>query len=294
MNNNFKLKLTGIAFLIASAAGSSICIAQQPANQVTQDGAIKLTYNYQVNKPVRYLTESKIIQTMDVMGQSMQVIVNSVFGCSIKAIDSPGQNLKLEVTVDTIGQSTESPMGSSGGGVKEVQGKVFNVVINPAGKSVDISEAESIVFNIEGSGESNLAETFINFFPVLPSNPVKAGDVWNSSDSVNTKSQAMSMKMLVISENKMEGFESVDGVECAKISAVVKGDRVMKVKNQDIDILIKGPFTGTADFFFSLKDGYFIKQIVYTKMTGNMEMTAPEAMSFPVVMEISSVNEVKK
>ncbi len=289
MKNTFKRNLT-LFTVIITLLGSSVCFAQQPSGR----RAMKLTYKYPIDKPVKYMTESKINQKMDVMGQSMEVNIISVFGCTIKALRSSGENLKLEVTVDTIGQTTDSPMGSSGGEVKELKGKVFNVVINPAGKSLDLSEAESIVYNIEGSGESNLSETFINFFPVLPEKMISPGDTWNSSDSVNTKSASMSMKMSVNSENKLEGFETVDGVECAKISALVNGNRVMTVRNQDVDILIKGPFTGTATFFFSLGDGYFVRQVVDTKMTGTVDMKAPEAMSFPVVMQISSVNEVIK
>jgi hypothetical protein len=282
--------VVAISVSILFCAASS---AQMPANQRSADGSIKLVYNYPSDKPVRYLTESKIIQTMDIMGQSMQVNVNSVFGCSIRAVGNPDNNLKLEVTVDTIGQSTDSPMGSTGGAIKEVQGKVFNIVINPTGKSVDISEAENIVYNIQGSGESNLSETFVNFFPVLPDNPIKEGDTWTSTDSVNTKTSAMSMKVSITSANKMDGFENVDGNECVKISAALDGYRIMNVNNEGMDIHVKGPFTGTATFFFSIKDGYFIKQLVDTKMTGDIEMTAPEAVTFPVVMDINSVNMVK-
>lgn len=285
MKNIFKEKLTGIASLTVAIVSSSICFAQQP---------VELAYNFPASTPVKYLTESKIILNMDIMGQAMQVNVNSVFGCSVKAAGLVDKNLKLEVTVDTIGQLTESPMGSTGGAVKDVQGKVFNIVINPKGKSVDISEAEKIVYNIEGSGESNLAETFVSFFPVLPSDPVKPGDTWNSTDSINTRSNVMSMKMTITSENKMEGFETIDGVECVKISAVLSGNRAMTIRNQDVDQLIKGPFTGTANFFFSVRDGYFIRQVVISRMTGTLEMTAPEVMTFPIVMDTNTVIEVRK
>ncbi len=286
-------RLVVVVSITVSSLFCTVSFSQTPVNQKSSDGSIKLAYNYPIDKSVRYLTESKIIQTMDIMGQTMQVNVNSVFGCAIKASGNPDNNLKLEVTVDTIGQSTDSPMGSTGGAVKEVQGKIFNILINPTGKTVDISEAENVVYNIEGSGESNLSETFINFFPVLPDNPVKEGDSWTSTDSVNTKTSAMSMKVSITSANKMEGFENVDGNECVKISAALDGYRFMNVNSQGMDIHVKGPFTGTATFFFSIKDGYFIKQLVDTKMTGDIEMTAPEAVTFPVVMDISAVNEVK-
>lgn len=291
-----KTLFASLVLVVLISVSGMICpltSAQQPLNQKSADGSVKIVYNYPTDKPVRYLTDSKMIQTMDIMGQSMQVNINSVFGCSIKAVGNPENNLKLEVTVDTIGQSTDSPMGSTGGAVREVQGKVFNIVINPSGKSVDISEAENIVYNIEGSGESNLSETFVNFFPVLPDNAIKTGDTWTSTDSVNTSTSAMSMKMTITSANKMEGFENVDGNECVKITAALDGYRVMDVNSQGMDIHIKGPFTGTATFFFSLQDGYFIKQLVDSKMTGEVEMTAPEPVNFPVIMDINSVNEVK-
>jgi hypothetical protein len=68
----------------------------------------------------------------------------------------------------------------------------------------------------------------------------------------------------------------------------------MTVVNQGMDIFIKGPFSGTAEILFAVKEGYFIRQTVTTKMTGNMEITSPEAMSFPVVMDMTTVSEVKK
>jgi len=294
MNIITKKRLDGIMLLFACSMSLSVCLAQQSAVSTSTSGPVKLVYKYPVGQPVRYMNVNKVVQTMDIMGQSMQVNVNSVFGCTIKAVGMADENMKLEVIVDTIGQNTESPMGSTGGAVKEVQGKVFTIVISPLGKDVDITEAEKIVYNVEGSGESNLSETFINYFPELPENPVKAGDTWSSNDSVTTSTTSMSMKNVAISAYKFEGFETVGGVECAKISSVMTGNRVMSIHSNETDFVLKGPFTGTAEFFFSVRDGYFIRQVVNSRMTGNMDMTYPEAMTFPVVMEINSINEVIK
>jgi hypothetical protein len=171
-----KRRLAGIGLLVACSMSLTVCIAQQSAGSTSTSAPVKLVYKYPVGQPVKYMNVNKVVQTMDIMGQSMQVNVNSVFGCTIKAVGMADKNMKLEVIVDTIGQNTESPMGSTGGAVKEVQGKVFTIVISPLGKDVDITEAEKIVYNVEGSGESNLSETFINYFPELPENSVKAGD----------------------------------------------------------------------------------------------------------------------
>jgi hypothetical protein len=264
-------------------------------SQSDQSGnPVKLQYNYPMNQPVKYISTAKVIQTMDFGGQTMEVNIKTAFGCTVKANGNQGSNMKLEITVDTLGQSTESPMGSSGGAVADVTGKAFNIVVAPEGKSVDVSEAQKFTYTIEGSGETDLSQAVSDFFPVLPANSVKPGDTWNFTDSVTSKSTAMSMKMMVNSVNKLEGYETAEGMECAKISAVISGTRQMTVVNQGMDIFIKGPFSGTAEILFAVKEGYFIRQTVTTKMTGNMEITSPEAMSFPVVMDMTTVSEVKK
>jgi hypothetical protein len=255
---------------------------------------VKLVYNYPANLPVRYITTGKVAQVMDFGGQTMEVNIKSAFGCTVKAAGKQDNNLNLEITVDTLGQSTESPNGFSGGAVADVAGKAFKIVIAPEGKSVDVSEAQKLTYTIEGSGETDISQTVSNFFPVLPSDPVKPGDTWNFTDSVTSKTNAMSMKMLVNSQNKLEGFETIDGIECAKISAVISGTRQMTVVNQGMDIYIKGPFSGTAEILFEIKEGYFLKQTVITKMTGNMEITSPQTMTFPVTMDMTTVTEIKR
>ena len=42
-----------------------------------------------------------------------------------------------------------------------------------------------------------------------------------------------------------------------------------------------------------VKEGYFIKLTSATTMKGNMEMTSPQAMAFPIVIEMKGTNEVK-
>jgi hypothetical protein len=256
-------------------------------------GAIKFAYNYPADKAIRYSGTTVMAEIMDIQGQSMQVDVNSAFGCYVKSAGKQDNNLKIEIKVDTLGQTTNSPMGGSGGAVQDVKGKTFNVVITPEGKTVDLSGAIGLVFSLEGSGESNMMERFSDFFPVLPSKAVVKGDIWNATDSITTQSPAMTIKTIDNSINKFEGTETVNGIECAKISTQHSGTISMKVLSQGNDLSIKGPFTGTSEFLFAVKEGYFIKMTSATKVTGSMEMTLPQAMTFPIVLDMKSVNEVK-
>ncbi len=257
-----------------------------------QSGAVKLEYNYPADKPVKYLSTTKIVQTMDVMGQVMEVNVSALLGCSIKSKGILNKSLNLEVTIDSMYQKVDSPQGSAGGVLRDAMGKVFIMSISPEGKETDLSEAGKLLINIEGSGTTDAAQSFSDFFPDMPSGSVSPGYTWTQTDTIKTKSVSNSMVMTIKSDNKFEDFEEINGVKCARISSVMSGDRLMITQTQGMDITTKGPFTGTSIVYFSHGNGYFVKQTVNTKQTGTIDITSPENMSFPVVIDMTSVNEV--
>lgn len=292
--NRLNRKLFYSIFIVSFLTLSTECFSQIAASGAGLNNPVIIQYNYPLGVSVKYLSTNKILQNMEFNGQSVEATVNSTFGCTIKATGSEEKNLKLEVNVDTLGQTNESPMGYAGGGVNEVTGKSFNVIIAPDGKGIDLSEAGKITYTAGVSGESNLLSVFYDFFPVLPVIPVKPGDKWSGSDSVKTKTSSMEMKMYINSENRLDSIEMIDGIECARISATLSGTQDLNIQSQGAEIKIKGPYTGTQNLIFSLKDGYFLRNEVTMKMTGTMEMSMPESMSVPIVMTNISVNEVKK
>lgn len=277
------------AGLIVFFSGICSSVLSQPTT-----GAVKLTYNYPADKAVRYLVTSAMSQIMDIQGQSMQVDVKSAFGCGVKSGGKQDSNLKLDIEIDTLGQTNESPMGNYGGAVAEVKGKTFSIIISSEGRVVDNSGATGLVYSTEGGGENNMSQTFSEFFPVLPSKEISPGETWSSTDSLTTKSPSMTMKTIDSTVNKFEGIETVDGIECAKISTQHSGIMSMNVQSQGNDIFIKGPFTGTSEFMFAIREGYFIKLTSATKVNGNLEMTSPQEMSFPIVLDMKAVNEIRK
>lgn len=185
------------------------------------------------------------------------------------------------------------PQGAAGGPINDVKGKVFSMVISPSGKTVDLTEASKVVYTVEGSGESNMTQPFLNYFPALPANEVKSGDTWTSNDTINSKSPTNSIYMPVESIYKFEGVEIIDGVDCARITATLSGTRKMTTQSQGMEIHTSGPFTGTQVLFIALKEGYLMKETVSTKMTGTIEIP-DQNMSFPVVMSITSENGLVK
>jgi hypothetical protein len=254
---------------------------------------VKLEYKYPADKSIKYVAKTKIIEDMDVNGQSMMVNVVRYLGCEIKGAGKVAQDIKVVVKIDSLFQNVESPQGTNGGSINEVKAKTFNIVISPSGKLVDNSDGSKIVYTTEGGTETNIGQEFLNFFPSLPSKIVKPGDTWTTSDTIENKTPANKLWMPLESDFKFEGIENIDGVDCAKITATLSGTRKMVTQSQGMEIHTTGPFTGTQTLLFAVKEGYFKKLTISTKMDGKIEMP-DQGMSFPVVMNIEATSEAVK
>jgi len=279
-------------FLILSV----ICLtgySQKKSEAAPAKGGVKIEYNYPEGKTFKYVTDSKIVEDMDVNGKSMIFNVAIYFGCEVKAVVKTGENLKLDIKIDSMAHNVESPQGTAGGPISDIKDKSFNMVISHTGKVIDLSEASKIVYTIEGSGENNLTQSFLNYFPVLPAGKLNPGDTWATNDTVNSKSPTNSNWMPVESNFKFEGIENIDGIDCAKISSALSGTRKMITQAQGMEIHTSGPYTGTQLLFIAVKEGYLVKETVTTKMTGNMEIP-DQNMSFPVVMTGTATTQVIK
>ncbi|MGD0342069.1 MAG: hypothetical protein ABSA76_10225 [Bacteroidales bacterium] len=255
-----------------------------------QTGA--LAYNYPVNKPVKYRTTTKVVQDMDVNGQSMQNNINSYIGLTLKSLGAAGSNFKIEVTIDTMAQTTDTPAGFNGGAIPGIAGKVYNIIISPDGKVIDNSEAKNITYAAGAGGTGDAVQITDNFFPVLPAGNLKSGYTWTTNDSINSTTSLTTTRGTVNSDNTFEGFELLNGVSCAKITSVISGTRILRTQSQGMDIKMSGPYTGSITSFFAPSTGYFMKQEVSQKLTGTIDITAPDAMSFPLVMDITAIKEV--
>lgn len=275
---NAILTLTGLSFCIIATA---------------QDKSADLTYRYASGKPVTYINQTKMHEVMDVNGQPMDVYVSGYMGCTVKSSGTAGNNLNLEIRIDTLAEIVDTPQGMMGGTVADITGKTFSLALKPTGEIADISAAKNTVYTVPGQGQNNMASAFTDFFPVLPGKKVTAGYNWNSSDTVSTEAGVNTQVTIINSQNKVEGFETVLGIDCAKITSATEGTSVMNNEVQGMKMTTKGAFTGTVVTWFDTATGSLVKTEGNTKMTGQLDMPN-EGYSFPVVIDITEISEIKK
>jgi hypothetical protein len=293
MRNSIAAKHFFGVIVIVMLTISQTTFSQAKKDRSKNANQLNLSYKFPGDKSVKYMNVLKMVQALDINGDTMLVNVASILGCSIKSNGVSENNLLLDISIDTMATNVDSPQGSSGGPVPDATGKPFGIVISPSGKIIDLTGARNMTFNIEGGGQGNASQSFYNFLPILPEGAVNVGYTWSSSDSIGNKTPTISMKEAIISDNKIDGIELVNGINCARITSVYSGERTMNTQSQGMNINTSGKFTGTSVVLFAIKEGYFLKQSVNDKLTGTIEI-ADQGMTFPVVINTSSTTESVK
>ena len=293
LNAAFK---SGLSVILFAALTLSVSAQKQKKTEKATEKApqgIVLKYNFPVGKPLTYSSRTNIDQEMEMNGSQIPVTVSINLVCTITGQGNVGDNLKLDIRLDTLSQNIESPNGSGGGPVTDVEGKSFTMILSPLGKELDLKDAEKITYTVEGQ-ESNVSQTFTDYFPDLQNRELKPGDTWSSNDTLNSKATTMSVKQIAKSDNKFEGIVNVDGLECARITSTVSGTREQTGESMGMDISIKGTFTGTNEFLFAVKEGYLVKETANSKMIGNIELSGGQNMSMPLTATTVSTRILKK
>jgi hypothetical protein len=277
-----------ITFLtvIFSVLFSTTAVALDKNEKSGQKAPVKLVYTYSESKVVSYISATAVTQTMDINGQTMNTLIQNNLSFKVKSLGSEADNLKLQIGIDSLSTIVESPNGSTGGKINDVKGKTFSMILSPRGKEIDVKEAAKIEYTVEGVPTSNnLEQYFKNIFPDLPEKAVTPGETWTKNDTITSVSTSSSTTQIINGINKFEGIEKINGFECAKITSTFTGTMKTTAQNMGMDIFYSGPIQGTVTLFFAIKEGYFIRQEVSSKMEGTIEITGTQNMTFPLRMD---------
>ena len=244
-----------------------------------------LEYRMPQDQTLKYQFTSHMIQDMEVMGQSMQNIIdlNLLFSTISKGLDK--SNHLLLVTVDSAKSDVESPQGNLSPDMSPVFGKSFHLTLSPLGKELKMTGGDTITYSMGPGGERTLTSNFQTIFPDLAGKPIKVGDTWTSNDTIDVKEGGMDMKMTFVSVNTFQGLETVAGLECAKITAKTTGKLEGEGEQMGANLYFEGDIEGKDTWYFAYKKGIFVKSISDGLTEGNIAVTGPQNMTIPMTME---------
>ncbi|MCK7478377.1 MAG: hypothetical protein M0C28_13975 [Candidatus Moduliflexus flocculans] len=264
--------------------------ATPTAPKAPAPAATVLEYKMPAGRALTYQSKSEETQVMEVMGQSMDTHSTNSSTVTFKSKGPKDKNLLLGVTIDEMAASlTSSAAGDMSPDLSSLKGKAFDMVLSPLGSEVDVAAAEAIKYDYAGSTR-NIASGFKMFFPDLPDKPVKIGDTWPSNAGVDEDMGEIKMRMDFKNVCTLEGFETVDGMECARVSTAVAGTLTGSGSQQGMDMTFAGTTKGKETWYFAMKEGLFIKSTSET--TTEMSIDVPAAgMTIPATATAKS--EVK-
>jgi hypothetical protein len=281
------------AFVLFAAVAVAGCAAKKALWGDPETGLV-LTYRMAGIQELQYESVNNSVQNLDVSGQKVEVTTERSLGFSIKPEGSKGKNQQLGVTINSMDMSIKSPQGDVSPDMSSVIGKAFAMTLSPIGEEIDVSAAKAVKYNVGAGGERSVASDFETLFPDLPGKPVKIGGTWTTRDTVNVDDGGSSVQLIFNNDNTLTGYETVDAMECAKISTVVTGSLSGRGRQGGADLTFEGDIKGNDTWYFAYKEGFFVKMTSDGTITGSITAAGGQSMVIPMTQTLKNETSLVK
>jgi hypothetical protein len=278
------LMLVPVFLAICMLAGCAAKTA--PVYGDPQTGVI-LQYQMPEGQVLKYDSEGETHQVSDVMGQTIETDISSTNVFSVKSNGQEENNHHLTITIDGMSLKIQSTQGELEADMSTVIGKSFEMVLSSLGKEVELTGADAIEYDLGPEGTRNISAGFQDIFPNLADRPVKIGDTWPDESTITEKSESGEAIIHFSGINTVMGFETIDGMECVKVSTVGTGTIESKGEQQGVELVTTGEIKGTATWFFAYKEGIFIKQMNEGTVEATVDVPS-QGLQIPFSRESSS------
>jgi hypothetical protein len=274
--------LAGCAARSTAPAGEEAAplAAEKPGAPAAGPAGIVLEYRMPTDRVLRYTDKTEVREVTDVMGMTNESHSTLLSSLSFRAKGRKGADHLVGVTIDDLTITITGSRGDISPDTKPVIGRSFDMVLSPLGTEVDVSGAEAITYQLV-SGPRSVAPGFKVFFPDLPGRPVKIGDAWPSSFVIEDEGGGARMRVEVQSVNTLEGFETVDGLECARIASTNTGTISGTGEQQGLDLVFAGTLKGTDVWHFAVKEGIYVRSTTETVNEITITVSGPQSMTIP-------------
>lgn len=268
------------------------CAAKKAAPPGTE--AIALVYKMAEGKPVVYRSMQTASQTMEVMGQYMNIETSRKVVFTVTPGEVKNGDQHLAVRIDSLEASMTAPQGDFTADTSPVLGKSFEMTLSATGKEMNITGADLIQYSVGAAGQRSVKPDFQNVFPDLGGNPVKIGDTWTVTDTIDVEDGGMKLKIAGVYVNTFEGPESINGIECARIRTTSTGTVAGEGQQQGASVNVDSKWEATDLWFFAHKQGMLAKYTSEQSMVGTATVGGAQGMSIPIKQQVKTETFVVK
>ncbi|MBZ5497171.1 MAG: hypothetical protein LAP85_12270 [Acidobacteriia bacterium] len=273
------LKVVSLLLAFCALAGQAM---QKTEAGKSSDTPVTLTYQFPEGKALAYRQSGTETQNLEMMGQSMTSQTQSSIEFTAKQKGLKDGQFTLGITINALKIDSSSPQGDVSADTSSVLSKSFDMILSRLGKEIDTSGAAAIKYEFGSTGTRDLSGRFQSFFPDLPDRPVKTGDTWPSEDAVTQKVGSGELRITTKNVHTLDGFETVDGFECARIKTAVKGTLTGNLEQGGVGLSLDCTMEGSETWYFAIKEGMLIKSDSKGSIGGNLALGDPVNSTIPI------------
>jgi len=251
------------------------------------EAGLVLKYQMPENQNLKYYMSSKSSQDLEAAGKSIKMDTDETRHFSVRAAGKIKDGFKVGLTIDSMKVKMATPRGEIAPDMSVVAGKGFDFTFSDLGKETDFPAGEAIQYELIPGRKQSVIPGFQAMFPDLPRRPVRIGDTWITNDTVVEKSNDGDLQLVFRIENKLEGFKTIDGINCAKISGVVTGTAHGSGQEDGMDLVSSARITGTDIWYFAYKEGVFILMESNGSADGTIVGSGSRDVNIPMKREYS-------
>jgi hypothetical protein len=247
----------------------------------TKSGLI-LEYRMEPGEMLKYQMVQEGVERVEVMGQTNESATSKTYVYTVEPRGMEGENRVLGITIDSMEGSLKTVQGEFSADAEPLIGKSFDLVLSPLGDEIDLSGAESLVYGVGPMGERSIMPDFQGAFNDLAGKPVKVGDSWTSTDTINVDEGNVALVIASMTVNRLDGYEKVEGLDCARVVGEINGTITGTGEQMGAPLVFDGGLTGTETWYFAYKQGYFVKSSADWTSDITVTVQAGQEMKVPV------------
>jgi hypothetical protein len=203
-------------------------------------------------------------------------------------------NYRLAATIDSLHIAVTTPQGDLNPDVSTIRGKNFDMLLSPLGKEVELSGVDILRYDLGPNGTRSISPDFQALFPDLPERPVVIGDTWESGDIITDESDGGMIRITLKSVNRLDGFETLNGMKCARIISDVTGTLEGENEQQRAKMSFNGDVTALDTWYFEYERGILVKALSESVTEGGITISGPQSMEIPMTMEMTVQIELRE
>jgi hypothetical protein len=250
------------------------------------ESGVTMAYKMPVGTVMRYRSTIDFKETLSARGRARTQEMSRPMEFTMKVLEPADGNHRLGVHIDSLhgtlvmmGREMTREMG-------EVYEGGFEMVVTPWGEEISLPGAQDVRWRMGPADSQSVGPDFQAFFPDLPREPVEIGDSWTSEDTIVDESRP-SPAMHLNNVHTFKGFETVDGVDCARITTVMKGEWGGEERFAQQNMFYEGVLFGTSTWYFAMEQGALIRANTRIRMIGQASLAGSREDVAPLEREIN-------